>query len=225
MDRRGAEKAALWVIVGGWVILFAAGPVAAGDTEVREFQIRIDGAPAGSCRLTLVRQDDGSLVVSASEQIRIDVFHTNMYRFAYQDRETWKDGRLERFESTGQEDGRSFTVTAARNAGRLHVQACGTQYDTTVDFGTTACWQLPPTCPIEAAVPLIDCTTGRQLGGQFRFLGIDRINVGGRTNGCRHFQLLCDEPRDAWYDASGRLVRQHQELNGHRLVLELVCVR
>lgn len=222
MARQRTWMAAFWVVVGGWVSLT---PVHAGDTEVREFQIRVDGAPAGNCRLTLVRRDNGTLFISASEQIRVDVFNANMYRYALHDRETWKDGRLDRFESTGEEDGRCFAVTAARSGARLHVQADGNQYDTAVDFGTTACWQLPATCPTEATLPLIDCTTGRQLGGQFRFLGIDRITVGRRRNDCRHFQILCDEPRDAWYDASGRLVRQHQEINGHRLVLELVRVR
>src|SRR5579884_769534 len=188
--------------------LSAGEPGVLRQSEIREFRVRVDGEPAGTCRLTTVRYGSHLVSLTAGYRLEVQGGPAVLYRFTNEDRETWKDGRLERFACRGQKDGRPFAVRAARNHGRLHVQANGHADDAAIGLGTIACWQLPPGCPADGTLPLIDGTTGEEVGVHFHYLGSDRLTVGARTNDCRHFELAGPSVREAWYDGLGRLVRQ-----------------
>src|SRR5690348_17039209 len=98
---------ALGLLVVGLGVLAAGAPrAAAADTEVRDFNVLVDGSRAGDYHLTIQRGDDGTLTMTLQSEVRVKVVGISFYSYAYRGREVWKDGRLQRLESSGQENGK-----------------------------------------------------------------------------------------------------------------------
>ena len=98
----------------GVVCLLLAGSARAAETEARDFAILIDGKRAGDYQMVLIKQDDGSLVMGADANVRVS-YLIKTYTYRYHGTEVWKDGRLQRLDSTSNDDGKAFRVTAAPN--------------------------------------------------------------------------------------------------------------
>ena len=212
------------IILSFSVLAFSALALRAGDIEVREYSVRVDGQQAGTSQLTIVHTDDGVLCMRARTKMRVDIAGTNIFRKVYQSRESWQDGRLQQFESHGKLDGRPFAICAQRRGERLRIQADQRSAGECQALGSEPCWRLPPGLARECTLPLIDSQTGHALATHFEYVGTDRVTVGRRTNPCLHFVVVSEDPADAWYDQEGYLVRFEQSSGGHHVALELVRV-
>ena len=106
--RRGLGGVARTGWAGLLVLLILTCPAArarAADTEVREFNIQVDGKQAGQYAMTITRHDDGSETMSGQASVRVKhVLGT--YVYTYQGTERWKQGKLQELKSSCNDDGK-----------------------------------------------------------------------------------------------------------------------
>ena len=115
----------------------------AADNEVRDFDIQVDGKHAGDYHMTIRNLGGGTVTLAAQSDVKVTVLLVPVYTYSYQGLEVWKDGRLQHFESTGKENGKSFGIVANPGGSGMRIQANGRVYTTRPDVWTTSCWQLP----------------------------------------------------------------------------------
>jgi hypothetical protein len=222
------EAAARWGrwLLGGMCVALSLGgdAVRAADQETRDFRVYVDGRPArGGVQMVIQRQDDGTVQMSCSTRITVKVLFVT-YNYTYNGRETWKNGRLQQFASSG-DDGKRFEITAVAEENGLRVRANGQEHLARPESWVTSYWSLPDPKLRDQVVPLIDGDTGRDLACRIQHIGTVQMPVAGQVQNVNHYRLSGKVAVDVWYDTSERLVRQEWVEEGHRTVLELARIR
>jgi hypothetical protein len=208
--------AALAVCIGG--------AARAADVETRDFTVRVDGKPAGDVHMTIQRRDDGTTQVSCDTDVIVKVLLIK-YRYTYRGREVWKNGRLQRFASTCDDDGKRFEVSAAAEEGGLRVRVNGQERLAPSHTWLTSYWTLPDPKLREGVIPLLDADNGRELECRIQHVGTVQMAVQGQLQNVNHYRLTGKVQVDLWYDGAERLVRQEWMEEGHRTLLELARIR
>lgn len=210
--------------VGCATVLLLAGAARSADVEVRDYQTYIDGRKAGDYHMTITGQDDGSVSMAAQANVNIRVLLVR-YTYDYRGTEVWKGGRLVRFDSTTNDNGSRYTVSAAADGDGLRVRVNGRERTGRADTWLTTYWHLPPAAQRGQALPLLDADSGRDLTGTLGYVGAEQVNVAGQMTDCAHYRVTGSVNVDLWYDAQERLVRQEWMEDRHKAVLQLVGVR
>jgi hypothetical protein len=167
------------------------------------------------------RQDDGSVAVAGFADVRVKhLVYT--YTYTIQVSEVWKDGRLMHLDSTTNDDGKRYNVTAVADGPQLRVKVNGQEHPAPPEAWATTYWHLPDASKRNGVVALVDADTGRVLTGTLQHVGTNAISVGGQAQNCAHYRLTGAVQVDLWYDAQERLVREETVEDGHRTVLELM---
>jgi len=217
----GATRAC-WPAV---ICLGLASAASAAETEIRDFRISIDGKPAGEYRLSVTRQDDGTLVQSGQADVRLRVLVKN-YTYAYRGTETWKGGRLVRLDSACNDDGKAFAVSARGGENGIAVRVNGVERRLPADAWTTSYWQLPPAALRNRALTLLDADCGEEIAGRLDYAGSQPVSAGGQSQNAARYRVSGGKLKvELWYDASDRLIRQESVEDGHKTVFELIRVR
>jgi hypothetical protein len=196
----------------------------AAELEYRDFAVTIDGKPAGAYHLTIARQNDGAFTVEA--QARINLTYYVVYHYSYQlhDAEVWKDGRLRRLESSGNDNGRPLSVIAVTDGSQLLVNVNGRQERMGPDTWTSIYWHLPPPGLRDKMIVIMDADTGHALKGNLRYMGPSPVKVAGRAWNCAHYQIP-ELGVDLWFDGQERLVRQHYVEDHRHVAIDLTGIR
>ena len=207
-------------------VLAVTGPLrAAAEAETRDFAVFVDGRKSGEVHMTISRQDDGATAVSCDTDVRVGAIIT-LYRYSYRGRELWKDGRLLRFESKANDDGKELAVSATAAADGLRVRANDGEHTAAADAWPTSYWAQPDAKLADQTVPLLDADTGRDLSAKVQFLGPEKLGPDGQQQTVQHVRLTGKGVgMDLWYDDARRLARQEWVEQGHRSVIELMRVR
>jgi hypothetical protein len=193
---------------------------AAADTEVRQFNNYIDGKYAGEYRMTITGQDDGTVTMAGQAKIDLRVLLAR-YTYNYQGTEVWKGGRLLRFDSATNDNGKQFTVSAVADPAGLRVTVNNRERVSRPDVWVTTYWRLPPPGARGAGLALLDADTGQDLTGTLQYIGESQVAVAGQVQNCAHYRVTGGVQVNLWYDAQERLVRQEWVEDNHRAVLEL----
>jgi hypothetical protein len=207
------------IVAVGLMGLFPAGTLAQ-NVEQRAFAVLVDGKPAGQYTMSIASQPDGSTVMTAqaSVQVRYLVYR---YHYTFSGREIWKDGRLVELNTSCDDDGKKFRVTARPDGANLRVSVNGQEHQVRSDVWTTTYWRLAGARFRNQEVPLVDADTGRPLQRTLHYAGQEQANVAGQLKTCTRYRLTGDVTIDLWYDDQDRLVRQDGVEDGHRTILEL----
>ena len=210
------------------VVLFLPGisKSAAAGVEYRDFNIAVDGKPAGQYRMTIKDQGNGNVVMTgeANVKVTLKVFFT--YTYFYRGTETWQGYRLTRLDSTANDNGKKLAVTAAAEGNGLRITATGQTRVTPTEVWTTTYWRLPDAKYRSGAVVLLDADTGNLIDGRIQYVGTNALSVAGQTQNCAHYRVTGKGVQvDAWYDSSERLVRQESIEDGYRTTFELAAIR
>ena len=213
-----------WLLVAGAVLLGSGGMARAADVETRDFAVLVDGKPAGDAHMTIHRQDDGSVIMTCDTDIKVSVLLVT-YRYSYRGREVWKNGRLQRFDSTCNDDGKRYLIAAMAEGDKVRLRVNDQERLTRGDVWLTSYWAQPPAKVRDQVVPLVDADSGRDLEARVSFVGGERRSVIGKAQTVNHFRLSGKVAVDLWYDVTGRLVRQEWVEEGHRTLLELSRLR
>jgi hypothetical protein len=212
---------ALALLIAGGVLSAGASRLSAAGSETRDFNVLVDGKPAGDYHVTVQPQDNGAVAMTLQSEVRVKVLGVTFYSYTYRGREVWKDGRLRHLDSNGQENGKPFTVSAEPDGGGLRVTFNGQVHAAPPNVWTMTYWQLPPAPARDQPLPLLGGHNGQVVDGRLQYLGSERLNVAGQEQACGHYRVTGSTPHDLWYDAQERVVRQEWVVDGHKTVLEL----
>ena len=197
----------------------------AADDEVRTFAVKVDDKPAGEYKMTIGQRDSGTITMAAQAEISFQHHVVLTYTYSYRGSEVWKDGRLMRLDSTGNDDGKRFALTAVANKDRLRVRVNGQDREARSDLWPTTYWRLANAKYRNKAISLLDADTGKEIDASLNYIDKSDVNIAGRLQRCAHYRVSGGVQVELWYDAADRLVRQESLEEGHRTVLELTSVR
>ncbi|HEV3262944.1 MAG TPA: DUF6134 family protein [Gemmataceae bacterium] len=218
-------RAIRWLL---WAGIFMAIPgvsqAVAAEVEHRDYQISVDGKPAGQYHMTIAHQDDGLVVVRGQARVDVRVLLIR-YRYTYRGTEVWQDGRLIHLDSTCNDDGKNFTVKAHADADRLRVTSNGEERAVRPDVWTTSCWRLPAAQYRDRALVLLDVDTGREIAGHLQYVGKSKLDVAGQEQECVHYRVTGGKRLELWFDSHEQLVRQESQESGQPYVLQITSVR
>jgi hypothetical protein len=203
----------------------ASAPARAADNEVRTFAVTVDGSKSGDYKMTIATRDDGTVTMSGQADVNVKVLLVTAYSYSYHGVEVWKDGRLQRFDSSSTENGKRYAVNAAAAGDKLRVKVNGQDRMTSPDVWVNTYWRLPDAKLRGQAVPLLGCDYGNDDARELKFVGNEPINVNGQAMSCAHYRIMTEPAHELWYDAQERLVRQEWMSSGRKTVLELTGVR
>ncbi len=221
---RQGGRALGFVLAAGLAAWAGGGAARAADLETRDFAVRVDGKPAGDYHLTIHRQEDGVTQVSGDTDVDIRILIVR-YIYHYRGREIWKNGRLQSFSSTCNDNGKRYEVSAVAEKAGLRVRVNGQERMARPETWLTSYWTLPDAKVREGAIPLLDADNGRELECRIQHVGTVQMPVAGQVQNVSHYRLTGKVQVDLWYDAAERLVRQEWVEEGHRTALELVRIR
>ena len=223
--RRPFPGAFRWLL-GLGLALLAPAWAAAADIETRDFRVTVDGKHGGDAHMTIHRQDDGTVSMQCDTDIVLwYLAGLKKYVYTFRGKEVWKDGRLQRLDSTCNDDGKRYAVSAVVEGAGLRVRVNSQERLARGDVWLTSYWCLPDKKRREGLIALIDADTGRDLDARLNFVGAEQRGVAGQSVTLNHYRLVGKVNVDLWYDGSERLVRQEWLEDGHRTILELTRVR
>ena len=223
LSRMGGRR--WWLVVTSAAFSLVAAPSRrrrGGNAQLQPLRGR---KKAGDVHMTINRQDDGTTAVSCDTDVRVGAIIT-LYKYSYRGRELWKDGRVQHFESKGNDDGKEYAVTATAAADGLHVRVNDGEHTAPADAwldqllggSRTPSW---PTrrfrcwTPTAAAIWRPRCSSSApEKYGPNQEQTVQHLRLTGK-------KLLMD----LWYDDARRLVREEWVEDGHRTVMGLDRVR
>jgi hypothetical protein len=204
-----------------FVGLLLAPHVSAAETEVRVFNVSVDGKDAGKYTMTITKQDDGSVTVACDAHVKVKVLGVTAYHYDYTGTEVWKDGRLVSLKSGCDDDGKRHSVSAVAGERGLRVTVDGREKVVRGDVYLTSACLLPGPKMRDGAIPLMEADDGKEIDGKMQSVSSGTMNVAGQAVTVTRYRLTSLVPHDVWYDGSDRLVRQEWTEDGHKTVLEL----
>jgi hypothetical protein len=208
------------------VLLLGSVQARAGEKEIRDFNVSIDRKPAGSYRMAITTQDDGTQTVTGQANVKVTYLRIYHYHYNYDGTEVWKRGRLVELRSSTDDDGERYEVNARADGNGLRVKVNGQEHTTRWDVWTTTYWRLADARFRNQGVPLIDADTGKDLSGTLQFVATQQLAVAGRLQNCNHYRLTGKSLQvDLWYDDAERLVREVSAEKGHTYTLELASIQ
>lgn len=199
-------------------------PVRAADIETRDFVVLVSGKVAGDVHMTIHRQDDGTIAMRCDTDIQVNQIF-GKYRFIYRGMEVWKDNRLLRFESSTDDNGKRYIVSASAEKEGIRLRVNNDERMARSNVWLTTYWCLPDPKLRNGVVPLLDADNGRDVDSKLAYVANEKMRVLGREVTLNHYRLTGKVQIDLWYDGTDRLVRQEWVEQGHKTVLELTRVR
>ncbi len=192
----------------------------AAEVESREYRILVDGKPAGSYRMTISKQPDGTVVQAGQADVMVQVL---LKKFVYSCRgqETWKDGKLIKLEASTNDDGKRYLVRVEPVGSDLRVTVNGKTHTAPAAASSTSHWHLPADRR-QGDITRIDTDNGRVVTGKIFHVGRENVMASGQSIAADHYRIASVAPAELWFDGADRLVRQETAEEGHKVVLELV---
>jgi hypothetical protein len=209
----------------------ASGHAVLQETEVREFNIDIEGKTAGKCTMTITKQDDGTLSMRSKADISVKFLRFFSYTYNFSGVEHWKDGRLMQMQSSCNDDGTRTDLTAAAQHDSLVINVNnGAPRKCRWDVWTTTYWMLADQRFHNNPVPLLDADTGKEYVAQLKFVSREPAMFNGQQQNWHHFRVTggptsLTSPCDLWFDEQQRLARQEFIDQGKRVVFTLTAIR
>jgi hypothetical protein len=210
------------------VLALFANPCRADDTEQREFSIFVDGKESGSSRMTIVQKDDGTTYMTAAADVKFKHLVIIDYVIKIETQEWWKNGQLIGLKTTGTDNGKKIDVTIAPGNQQLRVRSNGKETAVKSEVWTNSFWKLADARFHNKQVPIVESDTGKEFTSDLKYVGMEKIPVGGQLQDCYRFQVPTTPssgPIDLWYDKYHRLVRQEFTESGHKTIVQLNQVR
>jgi hypothetical protein len=207
-------------------LLSIAGAAWATDTEHRDYAVFVNGKQAGSSRITMVVQDDGSTYMAGSLDVKVNQLLFK-YTLKLETQEWWKDGKLVGLKTNGVENGKQTEVSvAADNNAQLRLRVNGQERAVRADVWTSSYWKLADARFHGKEVPVLEVDTGKEMTGTLELVGAEQKKIGNDLKKCYHFRVKgLASPVDLWFDEFHRLVRQEFVEQGQQTIVELIAIR
>lgn len=196
-----------------------AGPVRGGapDGLVLEYRVLRDGAVIGSHRVRFRHDGDDTMTVKTEIRITVSLLFFTLYSYRLDSTETWRGDRLIALESTTDDDGDRFTVSARADGENL-VVAGTNNWTAPATIIPTSLWRRE----MARGELLIGVEQGEAIAVTFHDRGFDTVTAGGGEVSAVKIVASGEWERSLWYDDDGMLV--HLELvasDGSAIIYQL----
>lgn len=191
---------------------------AATERSAWRFKVFYDGKDIGEQRFQVSR-DGGKENVDIEASFRVNFLGINVYRYQHVNREVWSEGCLDSMQARTEDGSERLAVNAARTAEGVKAISMGKE-------------SLLPGCVMSFAYwnpgflkqkRLLNSQTGEYQPVEVRQLGTESVKLGERELQAVRYKLTGKEiDMDLWYAGDREWVRLESDLNGARLVYELV---
>ncbi|MEG3619577.1 DUF6134 family protein [Magnetovibrio sp. PR-2] len=174
--------------------------------ETLNYAISRDGEIIGSHRVT-VSQIKHQIRVDVHTEIKIEGFFTTKYAFDHSAQETWAGGVLYEMTAITESDGKTVSVQAYEQNGRLIVDSLDVGMDRRqilpLGLQPSSLWNADTVNQTQ----LLNAHNGKVLSIKVEDLGPKTVTVQGIETPVHHYALSGELTRELWYDENGRLVR------------------
>jgi hypothetical protein len=195
----------------------------AETVEVREFEIFVKDKPAGKSTIRITETADGTTQVDTEASVKLNYF-VYVYRYDFQGRETWREGRLVSTENRATDDGKGFHVQARAGARGSTIETNGKARAAPLIDMTTNYW-LAPDVSQRSRQSFMNADRGTVHSVEIRAIGADQVTVDGRRIDCAHVRVSGEIEADLWFDDQDRIVGQKTIEDGYPTELRMIHVR
>jgi hypothetical protein len=188
--------------------------------EIREFEVLVKGTPRGATTIKIEQYPGRRTIVTTDALVQVNlVVYT--YTFEFHGSETWVEDRLERFNNSGSDGGKKYTVSGVVRPGQSQAlvnnkPALGPELALTSNY-----WRLPVMRVFNETLPIIDASTGAFQKIRINRGAEDRVTVGGVAIPCTEFRFSGDVDVRMWLDRDGLIVRQEGVESGYPTEMRL----
>lgn len=187
--------------------------------ERLEFTVLRNGSRVGD-HLVTFRRDGSRLDVVSRFDIAVRFLFVTAYRYTYESRAAWENGRLVSLVATIDDDGERAVVRARRIGGRLRVSGPGGMIWSPSDVIPTNHWN--PAVLDRRQV--LNTLTGALNRVSIADLGTTSVRTEDGARSARHFRYSGDLEVESWYDVAGRWIKL-RFLGKDGSTIEYVCRR
>lgn len=180
-------------------LALAAPPVMASLPASGERQIAFDILRAGSSigrHVVAFHRSNGRLLVDIGIDISVSFAFIPVFHYRHRNREVWEQGRLVALDSTTEDDGRRFSVTARLEAAGLRVSGAEGSFLAPPDILPTSYWN--PETVFQRR--LLDSQHGRLLEVETAFVREEVLESGVPA---RRYRVSGDLDLELWYAGAG----------------------
>ena len=200
--------------------MFMASPVraTAPDGLALEYRVLRDGAEIGRHKVRFRHDGDAVMTVETEIRITVSLFFITLYSYRLDATETWRAGRLVALESTTDDDGDLFTVSAHAEGDNLVVEAGANSWTAPASIIPTSLWRRE----MAHGDLLIGVEQGEAIAVSFHDQGRETVIARGGDVSASKIVARGELERALWYDDDGILV--HLRLiarDGSTIIYEL----
>jgi hypothetical protein len=205
-DRKCLRQRAIATLLGISLWATASAPAVAEPAQAGSagylFNIIRNGSNIGQHTVTIARQGE-ELAVRCITKLRVTFLSLTVYRFSYDSKSLWRDGRLQQLTAVTDDDGTVSTVKAeiSEDGGRIE----GPQGSLAAPTG------IFPTDHWNTGVlnqsQVLNTITGQLNKVKIVDHGVETIEAEGKQIRARHYAYTGDLDANVWYDDAGRWVR------------------
>lgn len=167
-----------------------------------EFEVRRNGTPIGSHRITFARRD-GALIVNAEFHIAITFLGLTVYRYTYESEEVWRDGCLRSVEARIDDDGKRWSIAARGQGGALSVSGPEGRFVIDRAVFPTNHWN----ADVVRTNAVFNTLTGRLNRVTIERVATETVPSGTGPRRATHYRFSGELETEIWYDADGRWVK------------------
>lgn len=191
-------------LIAATFLSMVAGTQAQADSaglEARDnlsFRVLRDGAPIGHHKIAFEQIGD-ELHVDVDVELEINLAFITLFRYEHRAKEVWRGGRLISLDTSTNDDGEKYTVSARSTDEGLIVEGADGRFIAPANILPTTYWH-PDTVDQNL---LLDTQHGRLLSVSATPKGVDVINAAQEQLPAQRFTLDGDLDVDLWYDPTG----------------------
>src|SRR5262245_62816726 len=180
---RGRRWAAALVLIA-----LCGAPARAADPQTREYAVFVAGKPVGEVHMTIKRQEDGTFTVNCDTDIHVNML-IGKYKYVFRGQEEWKGGRLVKFASNTDDNGKRFIVSGAAEAKGVRVKVNNAEKMVKSEVWLTTYWMLPDPKLRDKELTLLDADTGKELSARMKYVATEKRQIGGKEATLNHYRL------------------------------------
>lgn len=179
----------------GLSLMPTLGPSAAvPENDLSRFAVDRNGSRFGS-HVVRFRREGEDLHVRVEIEFEVAFGPLTFFRYSHRNDEVWRNDRLISLESTTNDDGKSYRVSAQAEGDKLLVDGSSGAFELPGETLSTSYWH-------EATISRrewLDTQKGRLVKSTVSPLGKERITAGGQTIEASRHELRGDLNCDLWY--------------------------
>ena len=178
----------------------ARGEVALGSYT---YTIVFDGMGEVGEYTNRVRRDGDAIVVENRTRIAVKFLAAILFRLTADSTSVWRNGRMVRYRSVTDDNGRAFAVTGRASGGKFVVEGSEGKFVGPPDAFPHNPWSMA----LLRAGTIMSPKTGRFYPARVSAGRPETVDIGGHSLKVRSYRIDSDRKSWVWYDSAGIAVK------------------